>query len=211
MRKYLVPLVMCLALAFCVNQHLEKSKKENADKIKNEISAKKHRENIKSIILKYGANYKWYGLTESSKNSFSKPIIQADLEREWISKKPIIFFGNIYDYKNSSGAYRVIIHPSIFPIGAATWSVGLDVLAPRNVIDKLVAEHPDVLSRYPVSKMSAVAIIAKVEAVEPRWEGGGEEAEEVRYGVGTLLDAYYIDGRVLLDKDGKFTSPVIAP
>ena len=59
------------------------------------------------------------------------------------------------------------------------------------------------LSRYPVSKMSAVAIIAKVEAVEPRWEGGGEEAEEVRYGVGTLLDAYYIDGRALLDKDGK--------
>jgi hypothetical protein len=203
MRKYLVPLVLCLALAFCVNKHLDKSKKENAEKIANEIAEKKHRKNIKSLIMKYEANYKWYKLTESSNIRFPKPIIQADLEREWISKSPIIFFGNIYDYKNSSGAYRVVIHPSIFPIGAATWSVGLDVLAPRNVIDKLVAEHPDVLSRYPVSKMSAVAIIAKVEAVEPRWEGGGEEAEEVRYGVGTLLDAYYIDGRVLLDKDGK--------
>lgn len=203
MRKYLFPLVLCLALAFCVNQHLDKTKKENAEKIADKIAEKNHIKNIKHIIVKYNANYEWYKLTESTKNRFSKPIIQADLEREWISERPIVFFGNIYDYKNSAGSYRVAIHPSIFPIGAATWSVGLDVLAPRNVIDKLVAEHPDVLSRYPVSKMSAVAIIAKVEAVEPRWEGGGEDAEEVRYGVGTLLDAYYIDGSVLLDKDGK--------
>lgn len=56
------------------------------------------------------------------------------------------------------------------------------------------------MSPYLSPKGGIVVVIAKVNTIETRWEGGGEDAEEVRYGVGELIDLRFIRGRIPVGK-----------
>jgi len=76
----------------------------------------------------------------------------------------------------------------------------LDISAPKGVIDNIVAQHPAVLSSYPRSKAGAVVVVARINAIEPRWEGAQDDANEALYGVGEMIDVYFVEGTILKNR-----------
>lgn len=196
MKKLLFAAVLCLSLAYCVDRYNQSEKAELSRKEAQKVQFEQNKMAIRALVEQYSASHDWYRLFDRSEVPFGRPVMQADLENAWLGKQPIIFLGQIDDYKNAEGdRYQVTIEPDIFSFGPTVSGVGLDIAAPRSLIKKFVEDHPEALSAYLSPKGGTVVVIAKINSIETRWEGRGEDAKEVRYGVGELLDLRFIEGR----------------
>ena len=195
LKKLLFVSVLCLCVAYCVDRNNQSEKAELSRKEAQKVQFERNKTAIRALAEQYSANHDWYQLFDRSEVPFGRPIMQADLENAWLGKHPIIFLGQIDDYKNAEGdRYQVTIKPDIFSFVPFVSGVALDVAASREVIKKFVKEHPEALSSYLRPNSGMVVVIAKVNSIETRWEGGGEDAEKVRYGVGELIDLKFIGG-----------------
>lgn len=198
-------IVFCLGLGSCLvarNINAEKERLAAEERAADRVEEIAHQKNIKVMVSKYDANYQWYNLIERPKEGFQKPIMQADLENWWINEKPVVFVGRISDYKNEGlGRYRVKIKPVLLSRDVrSSLRARLDISAPKPLIDNIVAQHPAVLSSYPRSKAGAVVVVARINAIEPRWEGDQDDANEALYGVGEMIDVYFIEGTILKNR-----------
>jgi hypothetical protein len=201
MKKLLFPAALCLTLAYCVDRYNQSEKAELSRKEAKKAQFEQSKVTVRALVEQYSANHDWYRLFDRSEVPFGRPLMQADLENAWLGKSPIIFLGQIDDYKNANGdRYQVTIKPDIFSFGPLVSGVGLDVTAPKSLIKTFVEDHPEALSNYLSSKGGTVVVIAKINYIKTRWEGGGEDGEEVRYGVGELIDLRFIEGRIPVGK-----------
>ena len=201
LKKLLFASALCACVAYCVDRNNEMEKADLLRKEAEKVQFEQNKMAIRALEEKYSASHDWYRLFDRPKVPFGRPVMQADLENAWLGKKPIIFLGQIDDYKNAEGdRYQVTIKPDIFSFVPFVSGVALDVSASKGLINKFVKEHPEVLSPYPSPKGGMVVVIAKVNSLDTRWEGGGEDAEEVKYGVGELIDMRIIRGRIPVGK-----------
>jgi hypothetical protein len=76
----------------------------------------------------------------------------------------------------------------------------LDISASKDVTDRIVSQHPAALSSYPRSKAGAVVVVARINTIEPRWEGTQDDANEALYGVGEMIDVYFFKGTFLKNR-----------
>jgi hypothetical protein len=201
LKKLLIASALCACVAYCVDRINETEKADLSRKEAEKVQFEQNKAAIRALTEKYSASHDWYRLFDRPRVPFGRPVMQADLENAWLIKQPIIFLGQIDDYKNAeSDRYQVTIKPDIFSFVPFVSGVALDVSASRGLIDKFVKQHPEVLSPYLSPKGGIVVVIAKVNSIETRWEGGGEDAEEVRYGIGELIDLRIIRGRIPVGK-----------
>lgn len=201
LKKLLIASALCACVAYCVDRNNETEKADLSRKEAQKVQFEQNKMAIRALVEKYSASHDWYRLFDRPKVPFGRPVMQADLENAWLIKQPIIFLGQIDDYKNAEGdRYQVTIKPDILCFPPFISGVALDLSASRGLIKKFVKEHPEVLSSYLSPKGGMIVVIAKVNSIETRWEGGAEDAEEVKYGVGELIDLRYIRGRIPDDK-----------
>lgn len=201
MKKLLFAAALCLSLAYCVDRHNQSEKAEASRKEAKKAQFEQNKMIVRALVEQYSANHDWYRLFDRSEVPFGRPIMQADLENAWLGKHPIIFLGQIDDYKNAEGdRYQVTIKPDIFSFVPFVSGVGLDVAAPKTLIKTFVEDHPEAFSNYLSAKGGTVVVIAKINSIEARWEGRGEDAEEVKYGVGEVIDLRFIEGRIPVGK-----------
>lgn len=204
MKKFVFPALLFLGLAYCTNTYIETqaSKKARAD-----ARAAKQASNalvIKETAAAYSARYDWYRLFSRPERRLGRPLVQAELENYWIGESPIVFLGHIEDYRNvEPNQYRVKVEHERFLFGYWVSGVGLDLKVSRPLIDQFVASHPSALSGNISNVDGIVMFIAKVNAIEQRWDGAGEDAEKVRYGVGELLAVKFLEGGVPSGKGSK--------
>ncbi len=202
LKKLLIASALCACVAYCVDRNNETEKADLSRKEAEKVQAEQNKMAIRALEEKYSASHDWYRLFDGPKVPFGRRVMQADLENVWLGKQPIIFLGQIVDYKNAEGdRYQATIKPNILCFPPFISGVALDLSASRGLIKKFVKEHPEALSSYLSPKGGMVVVIAKVDYIETRWEGSGEDSEEVRYGVGELIDLRYIRGRIPADKD----------
>lgn len=199
--KFYVVLLF-LGLGSCLvvrNFNAEKERLALEEREADHVEEIAHQNNLKAMVAKYEANYQWYKQLERPKKGFQKPIMQANLEDWWVSKKPIVFVGRISDYKNDGlGRYKVKIKPVLLSAGMSrSLRARLDISAPKDVIDRIVSQHPAALSSYPRSKAGAVVVVARINAIEPRWEGAQDDDNEALYGLGDMIDIYFVDGTIV--------------
>jgi hypothetical protein len=208
-KKLLLGSALCFSLAYCADRYIQSEKAEELREEAKAAQFEKNKATIRALITQYSASYDWYRLFDRSHRSLSGPLMQADLENAWLGKSPVIFLGRIDDYKYAKdGSYQVTIKPDIFSFGLFVSGVGLDVTGAQSLVDKFIEKHPEALSAYPRPKGGSVVVIAKIQEIEKRWEGLGEDAEKVRYGVGELLDIRFIEGQIPFGKGDELFSEV---
>lgn len=201
MKKLLFAAAICLILAYCVDRYNQSEKAEVSRKEAEKAQFEQNKMTIRALVEQYSANHDWYRLFDRSEVPFRRPLMQADIENAWLGKSPIIFLGQIEDYKNAEGdRYQVTIKPDIFSFVPFVSGVGLDLTAPKSLIRTFVEDHPEALSNYLSPKGGIVVVIAKINSIEARWEGRGEDSEEVKYGVGEVIDLRFVDGRIPVGK-----------
>lgn len=209
MKKILIISALCLSLAYCIDHYIESERAEERRVAAQKDRFEKNKSIIREMVVQHSANYKWYQMFDRSDRLSGRPVMQADLENAWLSGDPIIFLGKIDDYRNFGASnYQVTVKPDIFSYGFWVSDVGLKVDASKSLIEKFVKDHPEVLSRRLASRDGAVAIIAKVNSIEKSWEGAGEDAAEISYGTGSLVEIRYLEGRLPLTRDDSLFSGI---
>ena len=202
MKKIAFLLIACTALAYCADRYITSKKQDDLRKEAQAAQFEKNRSIVRELVARYSANYKWYQEFYRDRDVLRSQLMQANLEDQWIVENPIIFIGTIDDYRNTNdGNYQVTIKPDIFSICITIYDVGLDVIAPKELIKNLAKAHPEALSGTLSSLDGNVVIVAKISSVEKRFEGTGENAGEFRYGVGEILDIKFLKGGVRCNKN----------
>lgn len=207
MKKLIFASALCLSLAYCVDRYNQSQKEELSRAELKKAQFERNKMIIRGLTEQYSASYDWYRLFGKSDVPFGRPVMQADLENAWLGNSPVVFLGKIDDYKNADkNQYKVTIKPDIFSFGLLVSRVGLDVSAPKSLIEKFINDHPEALSAHFSQKGGVVVVIARVNSIETRWDGRGEDAEEIRYGVGELLDLKFLEGRTQFRNVGELFS-----
>jgi hypothetical protein len=118
------------------------------------------------------------------------PVLTIELEKVWLTDRPILFIGKIVDIKTEDKDNdRLIVDRDIFWAAALSrpllsTDLQLSVLCPRSMIESFVGANPDYLDAA-----NGVALIAKIETIEPAegaGRGGGRDFGKV--GKGKCID-----------------------
>lgn len=121
------------------------------------------------------------------------PILRLELERLWLTGRPILFLGVLRDVSSKSqDTYAVLVDrtPLLLDIDFTT-RLELHLDAPKDLLDALLAGHPNLLSGPGID--AGVAVVAKVSRIDAASDIGADlESVETRSGVGELLDIRFV-------------------
>jgi hypothetical protein len=123
-------------------------------------------------------------------------ILTLELERLWLTDRPILFIGSIKDISTiDQENYRIRIERSFFHKLNYMFKteLQLDLQCSKQRIDSLLREHPNLLKDFGFN--NGVAFVADIDKIETTIVSGSEDKkEEIRIGKGKCLDMLYIGG-----------------
>lgn len=116
---------------------------------------------IDELVVRTNAIDDWRdNLSEQKKLGLEK-IFTFELERLWISERPVLFFGEIEDISISDNSfYTVVIEVnriSLYP------KIRLAIKCPRQKIDFFIENNPELREKY--SFKNEIALVAKMKSV----------------------------------------------
>lgn len=157
-------------------------------KIKQDINA-----SIQQSVIKFNATTDWVAkLNKDDSRYVDIPVLTYDLERVWITEKPILFTGKISDIKiKNQKEYTVVISRDLF-VNKTNFptDIELAVTASRDEIDSFVKIH-DAIGEYNFDK--GVAVIAKINSVTTQYLlDKDNNKDEVKTGNGKMLDIQFM-------------------
>ena len=150
--------------------------------------------------MKFNAATDWVAKLNKDNNSYVfTPILTYELEKVWVTKKPILFIGKISDVKIKNEKEYTVIISRDFLLNKTnfTTDIELSVTAPKNDIDSLIKNH-DVVSKFTFDK--AVTVIAKIDSVSTQFLlNQDNHKHEVKTGNGKMLDIQFLGryGKIL--------------
>jgi hypothetical protein len=118
------------------------------------------------------------------------PVLTMELEKAWLTDRPILFIGKIKDIKTEDKEnYRVIVDRDIFwsaVLARPILKTELRVagLISKQALESFIAMNPDYLD-----PANGIALIVKVDAIEPSESAGPDAGRDSgRVGKGHILD-----------------------
>ena len=128
-----------------------------------------------------------------------EPILTIDLEKLWLTARPILFVGALKDVATyNEENYTVRIERSIFTKRTVLSNFGfifdteLELLlhSPKSKIDSFLKEHPTLFKNLGFN--NGIAVVAQIRSVRTAYfSGENGEREEVKIGEGELLEILY--------------------
>ncbi len=114
-----------------------------------------------------------------------EPILTVELERLWLTDRPILFAGAIKDIATiDKETYRMEIEGS-------QSELRLSLQCQKRMIDLFLKEHPNLFKEDYVLK-NDVAVIADIDEIETKIVSGSVgETEEIKVGKGKCIDLLY--------------------
>jgi len=146
---------------------------------------------VSAMVSRTGARDGWERQLCKEESYRTGPIFTLELEKVWIGSTPILFVGAVSDIITSDEShYTVLLERSGYESNYTLFEdLRLSLLAPREPIDTLLEQHPELLQDY---RANRVAVIARVVAVEPRVAAGFDGSyEEVKTGRGELIEIMF--------------------
>ncbi len=143
---------------------------------------------IGAMVARYEAIDNWEDRLVEGEVSGEKPISSANLEKLWLTGKPILFQGFMKVASTTKpGSYFILVE-HVARKGPGKLNVGtrlrLSLECPKTVVDSYLLENPRADSRG-----SIVAVVAKINTIESLTvkEDSGETVE-IKRGIGRCLD-----------------------
>lgn len=169
-------------------EHKERAEREKAEKIEKDI-----RMQVSTMVSYYNAIDDWdRKLSEENKEKkyLKYKIPTIELEKLWLTNKPILFVGEIEDismFDNDHYTLRIIR-----TIGSAkhylNTELGLVLRVEKRMIDPFLKDHPVALKSF-----NRVAIIAKINKIKSGYYSDQDGTrEEIKMGIGHCLSIQYI-------------------
>lgn len=168
-----------------------RSKKNDAE-AKHLALENRNRTAIAELAKRYNADDAWPKAFSNGEAARLTPILTIELERYWLTDRPILFLGTIKDIRTEDqDNYRIIVDYAIFsPLNFLFLSqLELSLVCPKVKIDSFMKNEPDFLNDFG----GEVALIAKVDSIEVRYKVNSEgDEEDIKMGKGRCIDLIYI-------------------
>jgi hypothetical protein len=196
MKRLIGIIVVLLIGAYFVNSFLENKTKEKAKKAEKARIEMATKDAVSQLVKRTNAIDNWEkDLSKGEQYRFGS-ILTLELERLWLTDRPILFIGSIKDISTiDQENYRIRIERSFFHKLNYMFKteLQLDLQCSKQRIDSLLREHPNLLKDFGFN--NGVAFVADIDKIETTIVSGSEDKkEEIRIGKGKCLDMLYIGG-----------------
>ncbi len=142
------------------------------------------------LVRKNAANDSWDRELCQGQPARQTPVLTMELEKVWLTDRPILFVGKIADVRLEGGDDRLIVDRDMFWAAMLsrpllTTGLRISVVCPKAVMDAFVAANPDYLDPG-----NGIAIVAKIESVDSGPTTGGAESgpAAAKIGHGKVVD-----------------------
>lgn len=197
MRRRSIVLLVLIAIVAAFGYQIIQARTEKEEKRQQEEA---RRETVKQAVTqavrKTNAITDWPKTLRRGKPEFFK-VFTADLEKVWITDRPVLFVGDIHDVALASdGNYRISVGQSILDVSLVAMDglIGLRLECSKLLVDRVLKQNPTIGSS--VEPIQAVAVIARIERVETEHRRTSDEEHDIKVGVGRCVDMLYV-GRVV--------------
>jgi len=187
---------IAVIIGICIyfaNGYIEDRKKERAQEAKEAEIARITKATVSLLVSKTNAIDDWDKvLSEGEEVSFRK-ILTIDLEKLWLTDRPILFVGYIDDIATYNDQFYILkvdrsLLSSLHTLGTA---LSLELKCDKRKIDSFLKKYPNLVSGFDLS--NNVAVVAKIGNVKTSYCIGDEgEREEVKIGEGYCIDIVFI-------------------
>ena len=185
---------MVLAIGgYLVNSYLGKRAKREAERAEAKRIEQTIRSSLAEMVSRTNAVDGWDRLLSKGERFRFEPILTVELEKLWLTNRPILFIGAIKDIAtHNESHYTVLIERSL--LGSFDYmfntELQLSLLSPKQRIDSFLKQHPDLFKEYGFN--NSIAVIARINAIRTIYISGEERArDEVKIGNGVLVDILF--------------------
>jgi len=190
-KKAIWIIVLVLISAYLVNSHIKNKAEEEAKEAEKKSIEETVIKSVTQLIERTNAIDNW---EEALKH---KQIITADLERLWLTDRPILFIGAIKDISTADNEnYLIEIETSIYSYRKYIFDseLFLQLNYPKDKLDLFIKTYPDIFTRY--GRNNGVAVAALINKIETRKVvNTAGEGDYIKIGKGNCIDLVYT-GRV---------------
>lgn len=192
--------VIILVGGYFVNNYLESKAKEEAKKAEADQIKKATTAAVAQLVKRTNAVDTWEKDLSKGDKFRLEPILTVELERLWLTDRPILFVGAIKDIatKNQE-TYSMDIERSLFSSFDYMFATELRLAlqCPKQRVDLFLKEHPDLFKDDFLK--NGVAFIADIDEIETKTVSGSDGVKEIKVGKGKCNDLLYTGGITVLN------------
>ena len=145
--KRIVWILIILAIgAFFINNYFDKRAKERAKQEERQKIENAVKESVDEMIAKFDAVMDWENILSNGKRFRIKKILTIELEKLWLTDRPILFVGSIEDISTlDENNYLVRIERSIFSSLKyfINTDLGVELIIAKDIVDIFLDKHPN--------------------------------------------------------------------
>jgi hypothetical protein len=179
--KRIIWILIVLAIgAYFVNYYIDKKEKERARQEERQQIEDAVKKSVNDMVAKFNAISNWENKLSNGKKVRINKILTIELEKLWLTDKPILFLGSIEDISTLDDKnYLVRIKRSIFSSSKYFFAteLGVELKIEKTTIDSFLDEHTELLKDFGLS--NGVAVISEIKDIKTEYFTG-EEGEKVR-------------------------------
>lgn len=180
-------------IGYSIQQNSLDNEEKRINKIKEEKVKQDINASIQQSVLKFNANTDWIAELNKGKSHYiNNPILTYELERVWLTEKPILFTGKISDIKiKNKDEYTVTVSRDFY-INKTNFTTDIELIltASKNDIDLFIKNH-DAIDNHSLYK--GIVVIAKINSVSSQYLlDSSNTKHEVKIGNGKMLDIQFI-------------------
>jgi len=208
-KRTLLVLISILLAGYFVIDKINTSKKNDVLQQERDQNYLEKVTAVRQLVARTNAITDWVAELSNGSSRHRVKIFTIDLEKVWISDRPILFTGSIQDIKpKDANSYTMLIERGwLTSFGPRFYAdLQLSLTVQKKIMDELLLGFPDLTSGYRGNNFVVAAIIDSVETTYYSGEECGRE--EIKIGYGKLVDLEHVGG-VRLDKADFLTETTI--
>jgi hypothetical protein len=187
-----IALIVVFVGGYLLNSYNEKKAKKDAAEAEVQRIGESTAAAVAQLVKRTNAVDYWEDNLSNHGGTLLRPILTIELEKLWLTDRPIVFLGTIKDIATKDKEnYRVEIERSSFSGDPFPFTeLQLSLECPKQRIDSLLKEHPALFDNYLQKK--GIAVIAAIDEIETKTTVKPEdEWKEIKIGKGKCIDIVY--------------------
>ena len=193
MKRAIWIIAILLIGGYFVNNYFENRAKREAEKAAAEKIEKAIKSEVSLLAGRTNAVYDWEKELSKGEQFRLEPILTVELERLWLTGRPILFVGSIKDISTVDiDNYSLKIKRSLFNSFEHMFGtkLQLELQCPKQRVDSFLKKHPDLFKDFGFK--NGVAVVASIDGIETTIVSGSEGEKEIKIGKGKCIDMLYI-------------------
>jgi len=194
MKRAIWIIVIILIGGYFVNNYLEKKTRKKAEDAEAKRIEETTKASVAEMVARTNAIDTWEKALSKGEKFRLELILTVELERLWLTERPILFIGAIKDVVTlDKENYRIEIERSLFSSLQHMFGTELQLVlqCPKQKVDLFLKEHPNLFKDFGFK--NGVAVVADIDEIDTKLVSGAErEREYIKIGKGKCIDMIYM-------------------